>query len=92
MFKPELTKLTETLVFQVKIGTKKCFFTYIYRNPSTDNNSENTVSEFASELSKTLDNIEGKNPYINFVIGDFNAKNSSWWAMFQIILVYQLQT
>ena len=74
MFKPELTKLTETLVFQVKIGTKKCFFTCIYITPSADNNSAITVNEFTDELSKTL----GKNPYTEFVIVDPNAKNSSW--------------
>ena len=28
-FKPELTKLKETLVLQVKVGSKKCFFTCI---------------------------------------------------------------
>ena len=36
--KPELTKL-EALVFQVKFGTKKYFFTCLYRDPSTENNS-----------------------------------------------------
>ena len=80
MLKPELTKLTITLISQVNIGTEKCFFTCIYRIPSADNNSAIIVNEFRSELSKTLDNIKGKNPYINFVIDDLNAKNSSWWG------------
>ena len=38
IFKPELTKLNETLIFQVKVGGKKCFFTCVYGNPSSDNN------------------------------------------------------
>ena len=38
------------------------------------------VDEFANELNTTLDNIKGKNPYINFVIGDLNAKNTVWWG------------
>ena len=80
VFKPELTKLKETLVLQVKVGSKKCFFTCIYRNPSSENNSKNTVDEFANELDTTLDNIKGKNSYINFVIGDLNAKNTVWWG------------
>ena len=27
-----------------------------------------------------MDNIKGKNPYINLVIGDLNAKNTAWWG------------
>ena len=34
IFKQELTKPNETLVFQVKSGTGKCFFTCIYRHQS----------------------------------------------------------
>ena len=80
IFKPELTTLNETLVFQVKIGRKKCFFTCLYRNPSNENNSRDKVDEFTNELNNTLDNIKGKNPYVNLVIGDFNAKNTAWWG------------
>ena len=29
-----------------------------------------------------MENIKGKNPSINFVIGDFNAKNTAWWGDF----------
>ena len=32
------------------------------------------VDECASQLNDNLDNIKGKNPNINFVIGDLNAK------------------
>ena len=80
IFKPQLTKLTETLVFQVKVGAKKCFFTCMYRNPSTENNSRDRIDEFSNELHNTLDNIKGKNPYANFVVGDLNAKNTAWWG------------
>ena len=31
--KHELTKITESVLFQVKIGNKKCLFTCIYPNP-----------------------------------------------------------
>ena len=64
IFKPELTKLNETLVFQVKVGTRKCFFTCIYRNPSSENNSNDKVDEFANELNNTLNNIKGKIPIL----------------------------
>ena len=46
----------------------------MYRNPSAENNLRDKVDEFTNELYNILDNIKGKNPYINFVIGDFNAK------------------
>ena len=78
--KPDLTKLDETLVLQVKVGSKKCFLTCIYCNPSSLNNSKNKVEEFTNGLDKTLDNINGKNPYINIAIGDLNAKNTAWWG------------
>ena len=81
IFKPELTKLYETLIFQVKVGGKKYFFTCVYRNPSSDNNLKDNVDDFANELNSPLENIKEKNPYINFVIGD-NAKNTGWWGDF----------
>ena len=59
---------------------KKCFLTCMYRNPSSLINSKNKVEEFSNELDKTLDNIKGKNPYINIVIGDLNTKNIAWWG------------
>ena len=31
-------------------------------------------------MNNTLDNIIGNNPYINIVIGDFNARNTAWWG------------
>ena len=80
IFKPELTKLNETLVVQVKVGTRKCFFTCIYRNPSSENNSNDKVDEFANKLNNILNNIKGKNSYINFIIGELNAKNTTWWG------------
>ena len=79
VFKPNLTKLEETLVLQVKIGTKKVF-TCVYRNPSVTNNSKAKIDEFATDLDTTIENIKGKNPYLNFLVGDFNAKNTACWG------------
>ena len=79
-FKPEIAQLRECLVFQIKIGSKKCFFTCLYRNPSQENNQKENVDLFANLLRSTLDNINGKNPYVNVLVGDMNAKNSVWWG------------
>ena len=51
-----------------------------YRNPSSENNTKNKIDELSNELNTTFDNIKGKNPCINFIIGDLNAKNSVWWG------------
>ena len=77
IFKPGLTTLNESLVFQVKIVRKKCFFTCLYRNPSNENNLRDKVDEFTDELNNTSDNIKGKKPLRKpcHWIGDFNAKN-----------------
>jgi len=59
---------------------KNVFFTCIYRNPSSENNLHDKINEFGVNLHNTLENIKGKNPYVNIVIGDFNAKNTIWWG------------
>ena len=56
IFKPELTKLPESLIFQVKLGNKKILFTCSYRNPSIENNSSEKIDEFSTELGNTLNN------------------------------------
>ena len=61
-FKAQLTKLNETLVFHVKIGTRNYFFTSIYRNPPSEKNSKNNVDHFINELNITLDDIKGNHP------------------------------
>ena len=35
---------------------------------------------FINKLECTLNKIEGKNPFISMLIGDFNAKNTKWWG------------
>ena len=42
--------------------------------------SENYSKKNVDELNNTLDNKNGKNPYINFVIGDLNAKILFGWG------------
>ena len=89
IFKPELTKLNETFVIQVKVGTRKCFFIF-YRNTSSENNSNDKVDEFANELNNSLNNIKGENPYTNFIIGDLNAKNTTILHYLLLIVVHYL--
>ena len=77
---PELTALTETLIMEVKIGSKKCFLTAIYRSPATENNTAEEINCFISKLQYTIENISKLNPYVSIIIGDLNAKNTRWWG------------
>ena len=38
--------------------------------------TKKNVDLFANLLRSTLDNINGKNPYVNVLVDDMNAKNS----------------
>ena len=55
-------------------------FTCIYRNPFIVNNSSEKIDQFSTELGNTLNNINGKKPHVNIVLGDLNAKNSAWYG------------
>ena len=55
----------------------KIVFGFLSKN---ENNSLEKGNEFCAELNSTLDAIKGKNPYINVVIGDLNAKNTAWYG------------
>ena len=59
--------VAKTLVLQVKVGNKKCFFPCIYTNLSHDSYLWGIVDEFGDNLHNTLENIKGKIPYINII-------------------------
>ena len=89
IFKPELTKLNETLVVQVKVGTRKCVFTCIYRNPSSENNSNDKVDEFANELNNTLNNIKGKIPILTLSLVT-SMQRTLYGGVIQLITLVKL--
>ena len=57
---------------ELKVGNKRCFITCLYRTPSK--NTKNDIDEFVINLEKTINNIEMNNPYVSYILGDFNAK------------------
>ena len=63
---------------ELKLGRKRCFITCLYRSPA--NNSKDEVDAFVINLEKNISNIERNNPYVSFILGDFNAKNTNWWG------------
>ena len=78
ILKPELTLLNECIIMELKVGNKKCFITCLYRSPA--NNTKEKIDEFVTNLEQTINNIDMKNPYASFILGDFNAKNTNWWG------------
>ena len=78
ILKPELTFLNECIVMELKVGNKRCFITCLYRSPA--NNTKDKINEFVINLEKNIMSIDRKNPYVSFILGDFNAKNTNWWG------------
>ena len=63
---------------ELKVGKKRCFITCLYRSPA--NNTKDKINEFVINLEKNIMSIDRKNPYVSFILGDFNAKNTNWWG------------
>ena len=49
----------------------------LYRPPSQ---SANKFGKLLNELNLTMKPITQKDPFLNVVIGDFNARSSKWWS------------
>ena len=75
--RPDITCLNECSVCELRFGNKKCFITLLYRSPSQ---TPDEFSVFKRDLEETIININNNSPFISLLIGDFNARNSNWWA------------
>ena len=71
----DLNYLDECIIFEINIEGKQCFFLLNYRSPSQ---SPLEFEEYLTNFQLSLDVISNKNPFLFFVIGDFNAKSTSW--------------
>ena len=70
--------MDECIVMDLSVGRKICFIVCLYRSPA--NNSKYNVDEFVANLEKMINQIETCNPYVSFIVGDFNGKNTNWWC------------
>ena len=66
--------LQECITFQIRIGRKCCKFICIYRSPSQTNDE---FESFLKNFELTLDKIHEDNPFMIFVLGDFNFFKSA---------------
>ena len=69
--------LQECIYFDLKTGSKLCTIVSLYRPPSQ---SANEFGKLLNELNLTMELITQKDPFLNVVIGDFNARSSKGWA------------
>ena len=69
LFKPELTNLSETRAFQVKLGNEKCFSFCIHLKRIILLNK-------LTELTKTLNDIKGRYHTINLLFNDLSEHNA----------------
>ena len=69
--------LNECINFELRIGDKTCNFVVLCRSPSQ---SQDVFESFCENFERTLDNLVQNNPFLLVVIGDLNAKSTSWCA------------
>ena len=70
-----ICQLTECLVLEITNENKKCILVCLYRSPSQSSDEFDT---FLIKLEHMIDTIFNYDPNIVLVLGDFNAKLSSW--------------
>ena len=68
--------LNESLLFEVKVGSKKCIIGTVYRSPSQYSDE---FESFLSNFDFLLQDISIRNPYLTLLLGDYNARNTKWW-------------
>ena len=71
-----ISTLNECVIIELNLNGKKCYVISLYRSPSQ---SIDEFDEFLLSLDQILHDISSLNPYFIMILGDFNAKSSSWY-------------
>ena len=72
-----LPYLQEALLLELNDQNKKIIISSLYRSPSQ--NSEEFES-FLTNFEHLQSDINARNPSISIILGDFNARSTSWWS------------
>ena len=72
----DICYLEECINFEISFGGKLCNFISLYLSPSQ---SLDVFEKFADNFELNLDKVTNRNPYLIFILGDFNAKSSNWY-------------
>ena len=70
------TYLSESLLCEVTIGSKKCIKGTVYKSPSQNSDE---FESFLSNFEFLLQDISNRTPYLTLLLGDYNARNTKWW-------------
>ena len=62
--------------FEIKVGEKCWKFVCFYRSPSQTHDEFET---FLKQFELNLNKIHENNPFMTYVLGDFNEKFNSWF-------------
>ena len=71
-----LSKLKECIVIELNLNNKKGYVISLYRSPSQ---SIDEFEDFLLNLDQTMHDISSLSPSFIIMLGDFNAKSSSWY-------------
>ena len=72
-----ISNLNECIIIELNLKNKKGYVISLYRSPSQ---SIEEFEEFLFNLDQTLHDISSLNPSFVMLLGDFNAKSSSWYS------------
>ena len=72
-----ISTLNECIIIELNLKNKKGYVISLYRSPSQ---STYEFEEFLSNLDQTLHDISSLNPSFIVLLGDFNARSSSWYS------------
>ena len=70
-------QIHEFILCEVTIQNKKGYVAVIYRSPSQDREQ---FESFSSAFEEVLFNLSNEKPLFKVIVGDFNARSSSWWC------------
>ena len=73
----DLTNIKDCIVTEINVNNEKCFFTCLYRSPSQRHDE---LERFCANFDLLLSNISDLHSTCSIVLGDFNAKCSTWCA------------
>ena len=71
----DVNYLSVSILFQLQIGYKICYFISLYRSPSQ---TSDNFDSFLDNIKLNLDAMTDNNPFLAVAIGDFNVRSSSW--------------
>lgn len=72
----DISNFDQCVVCEIKVKKSKCFVSCMYRS---QNESEEEREMFCQKFETTCHNMALEKPMGCFIVGDFNAKCTSWW-------------